>query len=187
MHACDALVHALLLRLERGCSATQHHVSARQSGCSHEKEELTTSRFVRVIYSSHIVYNRVGIVSPSVAACPSGASDRTINPRSDSDSDHLTRTLTKSVPWRCCPHAPRRCSAWKRLFHLHPRVCPLLERRSCFQAPSPPGTAAIVQSGKVHVSHLHNPCVWRRIGVRRSSPLPYSATSLLPSLLATVP
>ena len=64
VHTGDALVHALLLRSERGCcSVTQHQVSARRSACTHEKEDLTTSRFVRVIYNSNIVYNRVGIVS----------------------------------------------------------------------------------------------------------------------------
>ena len=50
------------LRSERGCSVTQHQVSARQSACTHERKDLTTSRFVRVIYSSHISYNRVVIV-----------------------------------------------------------------------------------------------------------------------------
>ena len=60
---CDALVHALLLRSERGCSVTQHRVSARQSACTYEKEDLTTSRFVRVIYSSHIVSIKLCTVS----------------------------------------------------------------------------------------------------------------------------
>ena len=62
VHTRDALVHALFVRSERGCSVTQHQVS---SACTHEKEDLTTSRFVRVIYSSQIVYNRVVIVSES--------------------------------------------------------------------------------------------------------------------------
>ena len=57
-------MHSFCARRE-GCIVTQHQVSARQSACTHEKEDLTTSRFVRVIYSSHIVYNRVGIVSVS--------------------------------------------------------------------------------------------------------------------------
>ena len=55
-------MHSTCARRGR-CSVTQHQVSARQSACTHEKEDLTTSRFVRVIYSSPIVYNKAGIVS----------------------------------------------------------------------------------------------------------------------------
>ena len=53
-----------LLRPERGCSVTQHQVSARQSACTHEKEDLTTSRFVRVIHNAHIVSIKLGTVTP---------------------------------------------------------------------------------------------------------------------------
>ena len=73
IHVMRLYMHSLL-RSERGCSVTQHQVSARQSACTHEKKDVTTSRFVRVIYSSHVVYNRVGIVSnlpktPTARSC----------------------------------------------------------------------------------------------------------------------
>ena len=63
VHTCDALAHALLLRSERSCSVTQHQVSVRQSACTHEKEDLTTSRFVSVIYSSQNVSIKLGTVT----------------------------------------------------------------------------------------------------------------------------
>ena len=86
-----------------------------------------------------------------------------------------------ALVWRCHPHAPRRCPAPQASLSLHLRVCPLLDRVDhVSRLQAHPGTAKYAQSGKVHVSYLHNPCVWRRIVVRRSSPLPYSATSLLP-------
>ena len=62
IHVMRLYMHSFL-RSERGCSVTQHQISARQSACTHEKEDLPTSQFVRVIYSSHIVNNRVVIVS----------------------------------------------------------------------------------------------------------------------------
>ena len=48
---CCGCIHGMrlymrsFLRSERGCSVTQHHVSVRQSACTHEKEDLTTSQF----------------------------------------------------------------------------------------------------------------------------------------------
>ena len=153
VHTCDALVHALLLRSERGCSVTQHQVNARQSACTHEKEDLTTSRFVRVIYSSHIVSIKLGTVTP-LRRC-----GLQVNVRWDG----------QAPAWRCYPHAPRRCLARQASLLLPPRVSPLLDREDrVSRLQAHPGTAAYAQSGKVHVSHLHNP----RIEVRRSSPLP---------------
>ena len=65
---CCVCIHVMRLYMRSFCAqrgaAVSHNIkSARVSQRAHEKEDLTTSRIVRVIYSSHGVYNRVGIVS----------------------------------------------------------------------------------------------------------------------------
>ena len=102
---CRGCMHVMCLYMHSFCArrraAVSHNIKSVRvrSACTHEKEDLTTSRFVRVIYSSHIVCNWVGIVSPLRRCMPFCTSDRTINTLSDADGAHLTRTFTKSVPW----------------------------------------------------------------------------------------
>ena len=63
--------------------------------------------------------------------------------------------------------------------------CPCIRGSVHSLAVLPARTARGDSACKVHVSHLHVPCVWRRI--RRCRPLLHSATSsLLPSLLHAV-
>ena len=119
------------MRTERGCSVTQHQVSARESACTHEKEALTTSRFVRVIYSSHFVSIKLGTVTP-LRRCGLRVHERLDGP---------------ALAWRCYPHAPQRCPAQQALLLLHPRVCPLLDRVDhVSRLPAHPGTAALSQA-----------------------------------------
>ena len=67
---CGELVHALFLRSEKGCSVTQHQVSARQSACTHEKDDLTTSRFVRChLQLTHCVQQGCDRVKKNETTC----------------------------------------------------------------------------------------------------------------------
>ena len=119
---CGALVHALLLRSERGCSVTQHQVSARQSACTHEKEDLTSSRFVRVICSSHVVSIKLGTVTPPSLWTPS---TRTIGRSSSGLAVLPARATTLPCPVSVSSPASEGLSS--------PWSC-----RSRFQGPSPP-------------------------------------------------
>ena len=60
-------IHARVLRLEKGCRIRVTHVHTR-SDCVHTRDDIVrlkyASRFVRVIYSSHIVSIKLDTVTP---------------------------------------------------------------------------------------------------------------------------
>ena len=74
-------MHTRVLRSEKGCRIRVTHVHA-CSDCVHTRDDAVklnyASRFVRVIYSSHIVSIKLGTVTPSVVVDWQYTNDRTV-------------------------------------------------------------------------------------------------------------
>ena len=67
MYEMGRHIHARVLRSEKGCRIRVAHVHTR-SDCVHTRDDTVrlnyASRFVRVIYSSHIVSIKLDTVTP---------------------------------------------------------------------------------------------------------------------------
>ena len=79
-----------------------------------------------------------------------------------------TARICRASHWGCCNlvlHPPENTNSLVDVLYQCGSRCFL-------QAPSPPWHCCYRSACKVHVSHLHVPCVWRRIEVRCYPPLP---------------
>ena len=87
-------IHTRVLRSEKGCKIRVTHVHTR-SDCLHTRDDTVrlnyASRFVRVIYSSHIVSIKLGTVTPAVVVDWQYTNDKTVQ-----------------LQWGY-PHSSRRC------------------------------------------------------------------------------
>ena len=146
-HVMRLYMHSFCAR-ERDCSVTQHQVSARQSACTHVKEDLTASRLVRVIYSSHIMYNRVGTVSLSVmcrGSCFLSHSKRaqSVRIRTDTTLDQDCRLKATVQECTACMILSllTTCVNFNKKRKCLPCICCLIQtghpRPSCYSGPAP--------------------------------------------------